>query len=244
MQPVAMKVGELARRTGVTVRTLHYYDELGLLSPSRRSEAGYRLYGADDIARLQQIASLRQLGFSLDEIRACLSQPDFSPERVVELHLARLREQMALQQHLCNRLETLAAHLRAAEDVSVAAFLQTIEAITMFEKYYTPEQLEALAARRAIVGEERIRQVEAEWPTLMAEVRAEMDKGTDPASERVQELARRWMGLVNEFTGGDAGIAQSLGTMYEHEQENMQQFGSVPNQEMFAYINKAMAAGK
>ena len=69
MQPTAMKVGELAKRTGVSVRTLHYYDEIGLLSPSHRSEAGYRLYSAEDIARLQQIKSLRQLGFRLEEIR-------------------------------------------------------------------------------------------------------------------------------------------------------------------------------
>src|SRR5437763_10881234 len=97
----ALKVGELARRTGLTVRTLHHYDEVGLLRPSLHTEAGHRLYAAGDVARLQQVVSLRQLGFSLDEIRACLDQPGFSPLEVIRLHVARLREQIALQQGLC-----------------------------------------------------------------------------------------------------------------------------------------------
>ncbi|MCH7995122.1 MAG: MerR family transcriptional regulator, partial [Planctomycetes bacterium] len=63
------KVGELATQTGVSVRTLHDYDEIGLLSPSQRTGSGHRLYGADDVVRLQQIKSCRQLGFSLAEIR-------------------------------------------------------------------------------------------------------------------------------------------------------------------------------
>src|SRR5207247_1654287 len=84
MSSTALKVGELARRTGVSVRTLHYYEEIGLLSPSRRSPAGHRLYAATEIARLQQIRSLQQLGFSLHEIREGLKRPEWSPLRVIE----------------------------------------------------------------------------------------------------------------------------------------------------------------
>ena len=83
MNPPPWKVGELARRTGLSVRTLHHYDAIGLLPPSHRTESGHRLYAADDAAHLQQILSLRQLGFSLDEVRDCLDRPDFSPSRVV-----------------------------------------------------------------------------------------------------------------------------------------------------------------
>src|SRR5436309_7367089 len=93
----ALKVGELARRTGLTIRALHHYDAIGLLRPSLHTEAGHRLYSAGDIARLQQILSLRQLGFSLEEIRDCLDQPGFSPLEVIRLHVGRLREQVELQ---------------------------------------------------------------------------------------------------------------------------------------------------
>src|SRR5215471_19289216 len=104
----ALKVGELARRTGLTVRTLHHYDEIGLLKPSLYTEAGYRLYTHADVARLQQVLSLRQLGFALEEVRDCLDRPGFAPLEVIRLHITRLREQIELQRKLCERLETLA----------------------------------------------------------------------------------------------------------------------------------------
>jgi DNA-binding transcriptional MerR regulator len=236
------KVGELARRTGLTVRTLHHYDQVGLLRPSRRSAAGHRLYGEGEVARLQQIQSLRRLGFGLEEIRELLDRPEFSPARVVELHLERVREQIRLQQRLCERLEGIAARLRAAETVSADDLIRTIEAMSMFEKYYTPEQLEELRARAEQVGPERMREVEAEWPRLMDEVRAEMERGTDPRDERVQALARRWSGLVREFTGGNPVIERSLGNLYREE-------GSVHTKDvaamrpMMEYIGRAMAKG-
>src|SRR6266581_2937981 len=101
----ALKVGELARRTGLTVRALHHYDQIGLLKPSLHTESGYRLYTAADVARLQQVLSLRQLGFGLEEVRACLDRPGFSPQEVIGLHIARLREQVQWQQNLCVQLE-------------------------------------------------------------------------------------------------------------------------------------------
>lgn len=211
------KVGELAKRTGLTIRTLHHYDEIRLLRPSHRSAAGYRLYGAQDIARLQQIASLRQLGFALDEIREFLARPEASARHVVALHLARLREQIERQQALCRRLETLEDRLETAEEVSVEEFLQTIEAVTMYEKYYTPEQLQQLEERARTVGQERIEEVQQEWPKLIAEVRAEMEKGTNPSDPSVQRLMQRWNALIEEFTGGDPGIAKSLGRLYQQE---------------------------
>ncbi len=110
---------------------------------------------------MQQIKSLRQLGFALEEIRACLNRPDFSPHRVIQLHLSRLRKHIELQQKLCDRLEAIAARIGPTDEVSVEEFVQeTIEVIRMserFEKYYPPEQLEELMERRSILGEERIR---------------------------------------------------------------------------------------
>lgn len=215
VKSTAMKVGELAKQTGISVRTLHYYDEIGLLSPSGRTEADYRLYDGADIIRLQQIMSLRQLGFSLLEIKECLQKPDFSLHHTIQLHITRLREQIELSQRLLYRLETIASHQAAS--LNIEDLIQTIEAITMFEKYYTPEQLETLNQRRESLGESQIHQVENEWEKLIAQARVEMEKGTSPSSESVQNIARRWRELIDEFTGGDSGIEQSLTTMYQQE---------------------------
>lgn len=243
MQPVAMKVGDLAKQTGVSVRTLHYYDEIGLLSPSRRTETGYRLYIEDDIIRLQQIVSLRQIGFSLEQIRECLEQSQFSPHHVVQLHLSRLKKQMELQQQLYARLEAIATHLQSAETLSIQEFIQLIEVTMMVENYYTPEQLDYLKERRQMVGEERIRQVEAQWQELIDQARTAMQNGIDPTSEVVQALARRSQELIQEFTGGDAGIERSLNQMYQQESVEVASRGAMDSA-LMEYMNKATAALK
>jgi MerR family transcriptional regulator, thiopeptide resistance regulator len=242
----ALRVGELAKRTGLTIRSLHHYDEIGLVRPSRHSEAGYRLYSSADIARLQQVVSLRQLGFSLEEIRGCLEQPGFSPSELLYQHIDRLKEKIVLQSELCERLERIAAHFRADEEVSAEEFLQIIERMIMIENYYTPEQLNDLKQRREQLGEERINQSHADWADLIAAVRAEKDRGTDPGDPKVVELARRWMALVNEFTGGDPGISQSLGRLWREQGDTIaSQHGSQYDpRDLFDYIGKAQAAAK
>jgi DNA-binding transcriptional MerR regulator len=252
MPDVALKVGELARRTGLTVRTLHHYDEIGLLKPSLRTESGHRLYTAEDLARLQRVLSLRQLGFSLEEVRDCLDQAGFAPLEVIEMHLARLREQIALQQKLCQWLEALAGYFRtfdpkdvehAKREVPAEDFLRTIEVMTMIENYYTPEQLELLRKRREEVGEERVQQGPALWAALWAEYKAEMEKGTDPADPKVQELEKRRQALINEFTGGDAGIEQSLNRLWKEQGDKLAaQMGYDPK--LLEYMTKVIEARK
>ncbi len=244
MRPTAMKVGELARRTGISVRTLHYYDEIGLLSPSQHSEAGHRLYGALDVVRLGQIRSLRQLGFSLEEIRDCLDRLKFSPQRVIAMHIARLQEQITAQRRLCDRLEAIAANFRSTDEISVEQFIETIEVINMMEQHFTPEQLKEIKHRGQLLGEERIRAVEAEWPELIAQVRTALDSGADPVSEPVQLLARRWMALVDEFTGGNPEIARALRNAYQQDPTFGRPDMDPRMNEYMEYISRATAAAK
>ena len=236
-----MKIGTLAKKTGLTIRTLHYYEEIGLLAPSCRTASGHRLYGVEDVGRLQQIVSLRQLGFALADVRACLDQPDFSLQRTIELRLARLREEMALQERLHRHLEAVADHLRAGHDVSAEDLTQLIKVMTMIEPYYTPEQLEDLKERRAQVGEARIQEVQQLWEALFAAFDKARLGGVDPASLEVQALAQRAEALIGEMTGGDAGIRQSLNEAVKQDTEAMYEaWGITP--ELGAYYGDAMQA--
>ena len=240
-----LKVGDLANRTGLTIRTLHHYDEIGLLKPSHRSDAGHRLYTIRDLGRLQQIVSLRQLGFSLDEVRDCIDRPDFSPINVLRMHAARLRQQIDLERQLCERLEALAAYFENAGEISGETFLQTIGATTMIEKYYTPEQLETFRQRAAAPGgKELTEQGTRDWADLIAKFTAEMNAGTDPGDPKVQELVKRQHELVAVFTGGDAGIAASLKKLWTEQGDKLSaQFGYHPK--VMEYLAKAnVAAGK
>ena len=246
MRSHGLKVGELAKRTGLTVRALHHYDEIGLLRPSLHTGSGHRLYTAVDIARLQQVLSLRQLGFGLDEIRDCLDRPGFSPREVIGLHVARLKERIAMQQRLCERLEAVAARLRSAEEVSADEFIRTIEEMTMIESYYSPEQLDDIKKRGDQLGAERIQQSQEQWAELIAEVRAEQEKGTDPSVPEVQAMARRWMALVDAFTGGDPGIERSLGRLWNEQGDAIaaQHDSRYDPRGVMEYIGRAMAAAR
>ncbi len=237
----ALKVGELARRTGLTVRTLHHYDAIGLLRPSLHTEAGHRLYTAADVARLQQVLSLRQLGFSLDEIRACLDGPGFAPAEVIRRHVARLRDQVAMQQALCERLEALAARLDTAEEVSAEEFLKAIEVMTMMDKLYTPEQMKQFADVGKQVGPEEIRAVEEGWTALLAEVRASRD--LDPASPAAQALARRWDELTERTMRGYQAfpeLKQAIADNYK--QGKFEGHDRAPQGADLAFIERVKAA--
>jgi hypothetical protein len=111
--------------------------------------------------------------------------------------------------------------------------------MTMFEKYYTKEQLEQLKKRAEELGEDRIRAAEAEWPKLIAEVRTELQRGTDPKDPRVQALAKRWNELVLGFTGGDPGITQSLKNFYKGEPQYAAQQNL--DGQVFDYVRKALS---
>ena len=135
---VMRTVGQVAELTGVTVRTLHHYDEIGLLSPRERSEAGYRLYAYEDLARLQEILVWRALGFSLAEIQAILGDPGYD-------RLAALRKQRALIEQQAERLGALRAALDAALDAEANGTKMEVHA--MFDGF-DPSEYEDEARER------------------------------------------------------------------------------------------------
>jgi DNA-binding transcriptional MerR regulator len=241
MSSEAFKVGEVAKRTGLTVRTLHHYDAIGLLRPSLHTEAGHRLYGPRDLARLQQVLSLRQLGFSLEQIRDCLDRPDFAPLEVIRLHVAHLREQIELRQGLCARLEALAAVFRTAGEVSADEFLWTIEVMTMIDKLYTPEQRKQFEEAAQQVGPEEIQAVQEAWTALLAEVRA--NHNLDPASPEAQALGRRWEELTERTMRGYQAFPELKEAIAEnYKQGRFEGFDLAPQAADRAFIERVKAA--
>jgi MerR family transcriptional regulator, thiopeptide resistance regulator len=236
-----MRVGELAKATGLTVRALHHYDEIGLLVPSERSGAGYRKYDDGDVRRLYRIVALRGMGFSLDEIATLLAREGDDPRPAVRRHIGRIDEQLRLARRLRSRLTRILDLLDRAGVPSSEQFIEAIEVMTRMERYYTPEQLEQLERRAEEFGEEGLRRAEAEWAELIAAVEAERAAGTDPADARLDPLVERWTALIEQFTGGDPGIRASLQRMYETEGPERASRGAVSADTM-AYAQRAIAA--
>lgn len=237
----AWKISEVARRTGLTIRTLHHYDEIGLLQPSLHTEAGHRLYTDNDLARLQQVLSLRQLGFSLDEIHECLDRANFSPLELVRSHLAKVQQQIELQQQLHARLRTLAELFRTAEAVSAEAFLKTIEAMTRTEKMYTPEQMQQFGEVGKLVGPEEIREIEDAWMALLLKIQA--NRHLDPTSPEARALADRWSELTAQTMRGYAAFPELKQAIKEnYEQGQFAGFAGAPQAADFAFIASVEAA--
>ena len=113
----------------------------------------------------------------------------------------------------------------------------------MSDRYYTQEQQETLVRRREALGPDGVRAAEAAWADLIAEAEAERAAGTDPAAPRMQAIARRWRELIEQFTGGDPGIRESLGRMYREQGVEAASRGWVSSEPM-AYVGQALAVSK
>ena len=159
-------VGEVAELAGVTVRALHHYDELGLLTPSGRSEAGYRLYSYEDLARLREILIWRALGFSLTDIGSLLDDPGHD-------RLTALERQRELIEHELGRLGALSA----AVDAAIAAHRNgaQLEVATMFDGFDASEYEDEVRERWGDTEayQESVRRTreygEAEWNEIRRE---------------------------------------------------------------------------
>lgn len=232
-----LKVGELAKRYGLTVRTLHHYDAIGLLTPSARSDSGYRLYHRADVARLHQIQALRRFGLALADIGNILASPGPHLAPIVDRQIRLLDEQLAEGRRLRDRLSRLQGQLARGEEPELADWLTTLEMMTMYDKYFSAQELKRFPL---LNGEEKT--VAAEWAALVKSVRAAMDAGIPAASPDAQALAKRWMGMLVRDTGGDPRLLAKLNAMHFQEPTIQEQTGVTPD--VMAYIHQAATETK
>ncbi|NEY18929.1 MerR family transcriptional regulator [Bacillus ginsengihumi] len=156
MPKTTWKIGELASQCEITVRTLHHYHQIGLLVPSEFTEAGHRLYTKADASKLQQILSLKQLGFSLEEIYNFIVNPNYDPMLVVQAQLEVINEQIKLKEKLRNKLEQLQKLILLNQHISTDQLLKIMELIRMNESnYITPELVERMRASLNNLTEEK-----------------------------------------------------------------------------------------
>ena len=208
-----LKIGELAKRTGLTVRTLHHYDTIGLLTPSARSDAGYRLYDRADIARLHRVQALRRLDLSLAEIGVLLAGGGADLQSVIEQQIAALERQVVQAAALRDRLKDLVASVAGAAEPNLDGWLTTLEMMTMYRKYFTDEEVANLQWRR---GSNRL-MLNAEWLAMVTAARGLMDSKTPPQSEQAATLAKRWMQLAQQTMGDDPRFFLKLEAMHRNE---------------------------
>ena len=210
-----LRVQAFAKLAGVTVRTLHHYDRIGLLQPQRGS-SGYRLYGSRELERLEQIIALRFIGVPLKEIGPILDSSSLT--EALPRQRALLQEKRRLIDEAIRAIRAAEASLSSGRRPDTAILTKIIEVMEMqneknwTEKYYSADAQAAIRERQVTWTPEMQARAQQDWLDLFREVEAAVNE--DPASERAQELGRRWKALVGGFTGGNPEIAGGLNRMY------------------------------
>jgi DNA-binding transcriptional MerR regulator len=251
------RVSEFAEKAGVTVRTLHHYDRLGLLKPSGRTGTGYRLYNERDFLRLQQIVTLKFIGFPLQQIKELLDRNDLDLATTLRFQreaLLERRRQLDMAIEAIDNAERSAGSSQQPDWEALKKIIEVMEMQNNMEwskKYYSDEAQAKVAERAKAWTPELQAKVTQDWKELLRDVEAALGRGEDPAGPRGRELAERWSKLVGGFTGGDPEVQQGLNRMYA-DQSNWPSsaqnfFTDLPqlfNPEVQSFIQKAMAANK
>lgn len=230
-----LKIGELAKKVGLSVRALHHYDAIGLLSPSQRGDGGARLYGRDDLIRLHRIEALKQLGYSLADIKATLDAPGGAPLRVLEQQIAALNAQALQAQRLSGQLQHLLELTAAGGDTVADHWLNILELMNMYQKHLSSDETRTLLHP----GPDAIGPTHEDWTALVGEVRDLMQHAQPADSEAAQALSWRWMRLVIRMTGNDAVLARKLMGLQMQEPRAQDIVGITPA--MLRWIGTAFA---
>lgn len=215
-----MRVGELARYAGVTVRTLQYYDKEGLLCPSAASEGGFRLYNDRDTVRLMQILTLKQMGFSLSEIKQRLSRLDTPEDVVLALteQSAHLQAQIATLTETHDALEKLKAEVAQMDTVDFKKYAAILLNVQMKnEHYWMVKHFDdnLLDTFKEHVTVERAQELITQMNQSLQQAYLLKKTGEPPAGKKAQQFAKNYWNLVLEVTGGDINIITKLAETFE-----------------------------
>ncbi len=218
------RVSQLARMAGVSVRTLHHYDQIGLLKPSARSEAGYRLYGEEELLRLQQVLFYREIGLPLEDIRRILDDPGFCPVRALEQHRTLLRQRIERLARLVRTIDRTIARLTEDEmaltDEELYAGFAPEEIARMkreARERYDPALVDEANRRVSRMSREEWQAIQAEGETVTVRLAELMDR--DPADPEVQTWIARHHAWIERFYPCSADVYRGLGQGYAQHPE-------------------------
>ena len=247
------RIQKFAELAGVTVRTLHHYDRLGLLSPRHRTDSGYRLYALEDLAQLERILVLRYMGLPLREIANLLHHSGAAPNESFSETLTRqavvLRERRTGIDRVLRAVEGAQQHLHANPAPDWSLYQTILKEITMQEtqdwkrKYYSDEAEQAVESRREEWTPELQAKVTEDWNKIFVRVDDAIVRNVEPTSLEGKTLAADWMGLVGQFTRGNRAVQEGLNNMY-NDYDNWpksQQENAKIKPEWLDFIRKAAA---
>jgi DNA-binding transcriptional MerR regulator len=236
-------IKELSEMTSVTTRTLRYYDAIDLLKPSFKSYNGHRFYSEGDLFRLQQITTLKFLGFSLEHIHEILSNPQFDIKESLRTQFKIISEEAARLEFTANLLRNLVDQLNVDETVDWKIIAKITEVIQMsetnkekwHEQYLSTSELEEFNEIANRFPKEYWDTYHSRWQNLYKEVEAHLY--TFPESDVGIKLAKKWLHLVDEVYPPSSQIRQKL---WKACKASLYPDDIFPKQEVINYISEAI----
>lgn len=231
---MSFTIGRLARLTGLTVRALHHYDAIGLLSPSQRSAGGYRLYTRDDVTRLFRIQALQGVGLSLADIAGVLARDGAGLPDLIDQQLAAVELQIQHATALANRLRQLQEIVLRGDDAQTSDWLGAVELITQYGSYCSHEEVQRLLARDG--GDAH------DWHEFVSDLTHALDTQLAPDSKEARRLLERWRALLLRWAGGDPALAIKMKRAYSKEdsiRSRVELQGGI-SPDMMAYLGEVM----
>ncbi|PEY38939.1 MerR family transcriptional regulator [Bacillus cereus] len=239
-----ISIQELTKETGVTVRTLRYYDQIDLLRPSGKTEGRHRLYSETDVIRLQQILFLKEMGFSLKEITNMLVTDGFSLKESLEKQLKFVQEEQEKFTRMERILQAVVYSTELEGELDWKIMFELIQLSKqsprireMFQtKKFSDEEQKLLRNLPNMSEEdENVR----EWVDLLKRLRKFMKEGKDASHDEVQEATKRLMAKCIEMANGDEAFLDKLWEVRKSK-EDSQQMNMYPiEEELLAYMDEA-----
>jgi DNA-binding transcriptional MerR regulator len=237
-----VKVGELAKTTKISVRTLHHYDEIGLLKPSSRTDAGHRVYTESDISRLHRIISLKDVGFSLDEIFQFVGKSQESLREIIDRQLEKIEEEK-------EELERREWCLKSINEISfweqyqgADTMLNMIREMTIQSQYFNAEERKILQERSRQIGSERSKEMHAKMASLTSQIKECMNNNISPEDTQVVALANEWNSLGKEGVGENPEIERKVKLMLKENPE-MSSYRSI-DESLLKYLKTSFDSQK
>jgi DNA-binding transcriptional MerR regulator len=243
-----LTVGELARKSGVTVRTLQYYDKIGLLIPSEYSEGGRRMYSRGDILRLHQILFLKSLGFSLKEIRDRLLPTESTAElkKVLTHHKEVLLAQITQIQEAVNLIEKVIEEIRSGSEIAIERLFVIMEATrrgnpySFMLRYFSKDQMEYFL-NRFENNEDIVVDFEKKLRELTAELIELYQQNEEPEGSAGQNLASKWWDLLMVLTEGDPDLIRNIFALGADENNWPSDIQNL-KEAMMSFLGRALSA--
>lgn len=233
------KTGELAAQIGVTNRTLRHYHQIGLLLPSRLSEAGHRIYTEEDIARLQQILSLKQMGLSLEDIKQFIDSPAYNPVEIIKSQLEILEDQIHQKQVLLRKLQELYEVMQTNQILDTSELLVIMAILQKDEQnHLSPEQINKLKTIGNRVGSQRQTEMRLQWDKFLESLRQHTENNIPVSEDSAKALAVFWNEMIIQMTENDTDLIKATERFHSTNANNPLSFGLTP--EMYKYLQNAI----